>query len=212
MARVRSPMSACCRRRRAALLGCGAELIAALARQQVRADRRADIELVFTEAANNAVEHAYRHRGPGPLYVAASLAGDTVVIRVSDGGRAMRPGSGSPGAGFGVPLMAQLADYLRICSDADRGGTCVQATFQRAAPPGMRAAAAHEPERAELLEEYLRVLGEVSASLRDDSQAILAEAKQAVAHARQRHHERAKQRQAGSALSERPTRPRRALR
>ena len=51
------------------------ELIAVLARQRVREDRLADIDLVFIEAAHNAVDHAYRRVGPGPLYTAASLAG-----------------------------------------------------------------------------------------------------------------------------------------
>jgi anti-sigma regulatory factor (Ser/Thr protein kinase) len=160
------------------------ELIAVLARQ-VRADRLADIDLVFIEAARNAVAHAYRRDGPGPLYAAASLAGDAVLIWVSDGGRGMYRGS-SRGAGLGVPLMTELADDLRISCDAVLGGTCVQATFQRAAYPAIRAAVSCEREHAELLQEYLRVLGEVSASLRDDSQAVLAQATQAVAHARQR--------------------------
>ena len=102
------------------------ELTAALAVHQVAADRRADMELVFTEAANNAVVHAYRWHGAGPLYAAASLGGGgAVIVWVSDAGRGMRRGSGSPGAGFGLLLMRQLADDLRVCSDPDEGGTCV---------------------------------------------------------------------------------------
>jgi anti-sigma regulatory factor (Ser/Thr protein kinase) len=166
------------------------ELIAALARQQVRADRLADIDLVFVEAAHNAVDHAYRRVGPGPLYTAASLADEAVIIWVSDGGRGMYQGS-SRGAGLGMPLMSELADDLHISCDAVLGGTCVQATFQRAAYPATRAAVSCEREHAELLHEYLRVLGEVSASLRDDSQAVLAQATQAVAQARSRQLERA---------------------
>ena len=53
------------------------------------------------------------------------------------------------------------------------------------------AAVSFKREHAELLQEYLRVLGEVSASLRDDSQAVLAQATQAVAQARSRQLERA---------------------
>ena len=90
-----------------------------------------------------------------------------------------------------MPLMTELADDLDISCDAVLGGTCVQATFQRAAYPAVRAAVSCEREHAELVQEYLRVLGEVSASLRDDSQAVLAQATQAVAHARQRQLERA---------------------
>jgi anti-sigma regulatory factor (Ser/Thr protein kinase) len=125
------------------------ELSAVLARQQVRADRLADIDLVFIEAAHNAVDHAYRRVGPGPLYTAASLAGATVIIWVSDGGRGMYCGS-SRGAGLGMPLMTELADDLHISCDAVLGGTCVQATFRRAAYPAGRAAVSCEPEHAEL--------------------------------------------------------------
>jgi anti-sigma regulatory factor (Ser/Thr protein kinase) len=164
------------------------ELTAALARHLVAADRRADMELVFTEAASNAVVHAYRWHGAGPLYAAASLAGGAVVVWVSDAGRGMRRGSGSPGAGFGLLLMRELADDLRICCDPDQGGKCVQATFERATA---RDADSRVPDRAELLQEYLRVQREVTASLRDETQAVLAQARQAVAHARRRQRERA---------------------
>ena len=165
------------------------ELIGALARQ-VRADRLADIDLVFIEAAHNAVDHAYRRVGPGPLYTAASLTGDAVILWVSDGGRGMHRGS-SRGAGLGMPLMTELADDLHISCDVVLGGTCVQASFQRAAHTAVRAAVSYEREDAELIQEYVRALGEVSASLRDDSQAVLAQATQAVAQARQRQLEHA---------------------
>jgi anti-sigma regulatory factor (Ser/Thr protein kinase) len=165
------------------------ELSAVLTRQQVRADRLADIDLVFIEAAHNAVDHAYRRVGPGPLYTAAALADAAVIIWVSDGGRGMYRGS-SRGAGLGMPLMSELADDLHISCDAVLGGTCVQAAFRRAAYPAGCAAVSCEREHAELVQEYLRVLGEVSASLRDDSQAVLAQATQAVAQARQRQLER----------------------
>ena len=97
------------------------ELTAALARHEVAADRCADMELVFTEAANNAVVHAYRWHAAGPLYGAASLAGGAVIVWVSDAGHGMRRGSGSPGAGLGLLLMRQLADDLRVCCDPDQG-------------------------------------------------------------------------------------------
>ena len=167
------------------------ELTAALALHQVVADRRQDMELVFTEAANNVVVHAYRWHGAGPLYAAASRGGGAVIVWVSDAGRGMRRASGSAGAGFGLLLMRQLADDLRVCCDPDQGGTCVQATFERAAA---RDAATRVPDRAELLREYLRVQGEVTASLRDESQAVLAQARQAVGHARRRQRARADQR------------------
>lgn len=170
------------------------ELTTALAQHQLAADRRADIELVFTEAANNAVVHAYRRREPGPLYAAASLVGDAVILWVSDAGSGKHRRVGGRGAGLGLPLMRQLADDLRTCSDSNQRGTCVQATFERATHPTVRDAAAHTRDQAELLTEYLRVQGEVTASLRNDTQAVLAQARQALAHARRRQRERAEER------------------
>lgn len=164
------------------------ELTSALARHRVAADRLADIELSFTEAATNAVVHAYSRCVPGPLYAAASLVGDAVSIWVSDAGRGMRSSTGVAGAGLGLTLMRQLSDELRICGDE---GTCVQATFDQAAFPERRRAAKRARDRAELLSEYLRVQGAVSESLREDTQAVLAQAKQALAHARRRQQERA---------------------
>jgi serine/threonine-protein kinase RsbW/stage II sporulation protein AB (anti-sigma F factor) len=156
----------------------------ALERWDVAVDRRADIALTVTEAATNAVVHAYAGQDPGPLYVAATLANDTLTVAVVDCGRGVRPRLDSPGAGFGIPLMTRLTDDLRICSGGLDQGTYVQATFEGAAWGGVMPAAPPTDARGEMLRDYARVLAGVSASLQQDTQAVLSEAQQTLAHAR----------------------------
>lgn len=162
------------------------ELGEALERGDLAADRRADIALTVTEAATNAVVHAYPGEDPGPLYVAATLADDTLTIAVVDCGCGVRPRFDSPGAGFGMPLMTRLADGLRISSGGLDQGTYVQATFAGAGAGsgGARPAAPPIDARSEILGDYVRVLAGVSASLQQDTQAVLSEAQQTLAHAR----------------------------
>jgi serine/threonine-protein kinase RsbW/stage II sporulation protein AB (anti-sigma F factor) len=168
----------------------------ALARHDLAAGRRDDIALVLTEAATNAVWHAYLDTNPGPLYVSARLLERSLIIVVIDRGRGMLPRSDSPGLGLGLQLMARLTDVLRISSDPCGAGTCVQATFERATgAPGCHArmsTATADRDRAEMLREYVEVLTAATASLHQDTRAVLAQAEQAVAHARRQQRERAR--------------------
>jgi serine/threonine-protein kinase RsbW len=172
------------------------ELVDRLALHELAGDRRADMALVVTEAATNAVLHAYRHTTPGPLYVAATLDRDCITLGVSDFGCGMVPRADSPGLGFGVALMTQLSDHLQISSNADGGGTCVTATFARLTPTAARPADhRHAPTpssgRREILLEYLHALRAANVALREDTDAVLAQADLAVARARRQRHERA---------------------
>jgi serine/threonine-protein kinase RsbW/stage II sporulation protein AB (anti-sigma F factor) len=174
------------------------ELADTLADHDLAPGRRDDILLVTTEAATNAVLHAYPDSHPGPLYVAATLIDHDLIVCVIDRGRGMRPRSHSPGLGVGLRLMTELADERRIGSDAAGVGTSVQLRFNHATairahdirPPRSTAAG----DRGELLREYLRVLSAATTSLRQDTQAVLAEAEQAVAYARRQQRERARPR------------------
>jgi anti-sigma regulatory factor (Ser/Thr protein kinase) len=159
------------------------ELGEALERGDVAVDRRADIALTVTEAATNAVVHAYVGQGPGPLYVAATLADDSLTVAVVDCGCGIHPRFDSPGAGFGMPLMSRLADSLRISSGGLDPGTCVQATFEGAGSGGAMPSPPTDA-RGEILRDYVRVLAGVSASLQQDTQAVLSDAEQTLAHAR----------------------------
>jgi serine/threonine-protein kinase RsbW/stage II sporulation protein AB (anti-sigma F factor) len=172
------------------------ELIETLARHDLAADRHPDIAVVVTEAASNAVVHAYRDSAPGPLYAAATLGGDSLTAWIFDFGRGMLPRGDSPGLGLGVTLMTRLCDRLQISPHADGGGTCVTAMFARPTRAG-----AHHAERRdtltpgsgrrEMLLDYLHAVRAANAAIRHDTDAVLAQADLAVARARRLRHQRA---------------------
>ncbi len=88
-----------------------------------------DISLAVSEAATNAVVHAYAAYGePGPLVLSARLMDDRVHVVVRDHGRGMTPRPDSPGLGLGLPLMTRLADAVQISTHPE-GGTEVRMTF-----------------------------------------------------------------------------------
>src|SRR5262245_58096661 len=134
------------------------ELMQTLAQHDCAADRRADIALVVSEAATNAVVHAYGDTTPGPLYVAATLGGESLTVWICDIGGGMLPRRESPGLGLGLGLITQLCDEVQISSDAD-AGTCVTATFERvarrAAPGGRHGTPTPSSARREILADYL---------------------------------------------------------
>ena len=171
------------------------EMIETLARHDLAADRRDDIAAVVSEAATNTVLHAYRDSAPGPLYAAATLGGDSLIVWISDFGRGMLPRDDSPGSGLGVTLMIRLCDQLQISVNGNGGGTCVTAAFA----PILRAAAhatdrGHTPTpgsgRREILVDYLHALRAANTALRQDTNAVLAQADLAVARARRLRHQR----------------------
>jgi anti-sigma regulatory factor (Ser/Thr protein kinase) len=93
------------------------------------------VALAASEAATNVVVHAYRHRDePGPMIAEAFVEDDEIVVMVSDEGRGMKPRPDSPGAGLGLPIIAQMADRFEV-SDRHGSGVAVQMHF----PLGRRA-------------------------------------------------------------------------
>jgi anti-sigma regulatory factor (Ser/Thr protein kinase) len=90
----------------------------------------AKIKLAVSEAANNAVVHAYRDGlAAGDVYVLIHHEDEFLDVSVRDDGVGMSPRIDSPGAGLGLPLMASLADGCEIHSLRD-GGTEVVLRFQ----------------------------------------------------------------------------------
>ncbi|HEV2785701.1 MAG TPA: ATP-binding protein [Solirubrobacteraceae bacterium] len=90
----------------------------------------AKIELAVSEAATNAVMHAYRDGLPqGDLSVLVRQADEFVDVSVRDSGVGMAPRPDSPGLGLGLSLMAHLADRLEIKAPPD-GGTEILLRFQ----------------------------------------------------------------------------------
>lgn len=175
------------------------ELIESLTSHHLAGDRHADIAVVASEAATNAVLHAYLDTSPGPLYAAATLGGDSLTVWISDFGRGRLRRTDSPGLGQGTALMRRLCDNLQIDSDSNAPGTCVTATFAgmtRAAerPADRRPIPAPSSARREILVDYLHALRATNAALRQDTDAVLAQADLAVARARRQRRQRAEHR------------------
>jgi serine/threonine-protein kinase RsbW/stage II sporulation protein AB (anti-sigma F factor) len=108
-------------------------------------DERADeIVLAVNEACANAVVHAYP-RMPGHIEVVVEDQDDALCVVVRDAGVGMAPSPNSPGLGLGLPMIAMVADSLRIDRPAS-GGTHVQMRFaHRAGDRRGRSRARWEP-------------------------------------------------------------------
>jgi anti-sigma regulatory factor (Ser/Thr protein kinase) len=89
------------------------------------------IALAVSEAVSNAVLHAYRqHDEPGRVELRAELVDERLRIVVRDDGMGLVPRIDSPGAGLGLPLIAQLAVHVDVESAA---GTTILMEFARGA-------------------------------------------------------------------------------
>ena len=88
-----------------------------------------DIALAVTEAATNAVLHAYRDRAePGSVVVEVERDGDHLCVYVRDEGSGLAPRVDSPGLGLGLGLIAQVADSADVRAP-ESGGTEVVMRF-----------------------------------------------------------------------------------
>src|SRR3712207_4835437 len=80
-----------------------------------------DIALAVTEAATNAVLHAFVDRSAGTVTAIAETGPDAIIVSVVDNGRGMMPRPDSPGLGLGIPTITQLAASCDI--RAGHGGS-----------------------------------------------------------------------------------------
>lgn len=91
------------------------------------------INLAVSEAATNAVQHAYRDRAPaeaGYVRVVVRVGyGDSLVVHVHDRGMGLAPRPDSPGLGLGLCLMAHECARFEI-RRSPGGGTEVVLHFQ----------------------------------------------------------------------------------
>jgi len=85
--------------------------------------RLADIRLAVSEAATNAVLHAYRDRDPGLIRVDARVTedGGSLRIVVEDDGFGPLPRPDSPGLGLGLPTIASVADAVELSAGQAAG-------------------------------------------------------------------------------------------
>jgi anti-sigma regulatory factor (Ser/Thr protein kinase) len=84
------------------------------------------VRLAVSEAATNAVVHAYREQG-GELGVRAYVDARELVVIVCDSGRGLAPRADSPGLGLGMPLMATVTTRFEVASDGR--GTQIRMAF-----------------------------------------------------------------------------------
>ncbi len=110
-------------------------------------DRLADIALAVTEAATNAVLHAFVDQEPGTVRVVAEAGPGELRVRVIDDGRGMQPRPDSPGLGLGLPTIAKLAERMDVLEGEHGRGTEVAMTF---AAPGVQGAAPEAPRERDL--------------------------------------------------------------
>ena len=90
----------------------------------------ADVALATSEALTNVVMHAYVDRpGPGPLRIRAAHDDRRMLVEVEDEGVGLRPRLDSPGAGFGIALIATLAAELEFAHGPAGAGTLVRMAF-----------------------------------------------------------------------------------
>jgi len=115
-----------------------------------------DIALAVTEAATNAVLHAFIDREPGTVSATAETGPDAIVVSVVDDGRGMMPRADSPGLGLGIPTITQLAASCDIRVGRDGQGTEVRMTFSA---PGVQGPT---PSQVVERDDRLEVLAEVS--------------------------------------------------
>ena len=84
--------------------------------------RLGDVRLAVSEAATNAVLHAYRDRDPGEIRVDACVLDDGMLtIVVEDDGFGPLPRPDSPGLGLGLPTIASVADAVELSAGAAAG-------------------------------------------------------------------------------------------
>lgn len=86
------------------------------------------IGLAVTEAATNAVLHAYVGTTPGDVRAVACAEADRLVVVVRDWGTGMGPRLNTPGLGLGLPTIATLASSFDV-EAADGAGTLLRMHF-----------------------------------------------------------------------------------
>jgi len=94
------------------------------------------INLAVSEAASNAILHAYRDGRPsGDVHVTVRHASDFLDVSVCDDGVGLSPRADSPGLGLGLGLIAHESTSFEITA-TPAGGTQVVMRFDLAAHCG----------------------------------------------------------------------------
>lgn len=89
-----------------------------------------DVRLAVTEACTNVVRHAYDKDDEGVMEIHIQPYPDRLDIAVADSGRGIGLSADRDGPGFGLPMMATLADRLEIDRTTESGSR-VAMSFSR---------------------------------------------------------------------------------
>ncbi len=93
-------------------------------------ERCAEIGIAVSEAAANAVVHAYIETAePGTIHATAAVLDGELRVTIADRGRGMLPRPDSPGLGLGLPLISDLATSFEIADGDGHRGTVLRMTF-----------------------------------------------------------------------------------
>ena len=85
------------------------------------------VRLAASEAASNAVIHAYRDH-VGDLRLRARLEDGELLVVIADAGVGVAPRTDSPGLGLGLPIMAHVSERFEIVSGPE--GTEIHLAFR----------------------------------------------------------------------------------
>lgn len=91
-----------------------------------------DVHMAVDEAVTNVMEHAYRGRADGQIYISCERRGDEFVVEIQDFGklfdaskvktpRVHGPLSKRTVGGLGIFFMKKLMDRVEFSSDAEQG-------------------------------------------------------------------------------------------
>ena len=107
--------------------------VAEVARRAGMPDAAVDaVRLAASEAASNAVIHAYREH-TGDLRLRARVKEGELQLVIADEGAGLAPRTDSPGLGLGLPIMAHVSKRFEVVSGPD--GTEIHLAF-RCEPTG----------------------------------------------------------------------------
>lgn len=99
----------------------------------IPADTMEDVRLAVTEACTNVVRHAYDD-DEGQIDVHVRPLADRLEVTVADTGRGIAASTDRAGPGFGLPMIATLADTLEIDRTV-HAGSRVAMSFNHARVP-----------------------------------------------------------------------------
>jgi serine/threonine-protein kinase RsbW len=86
------------------------------------------LRIAVSEAVSNVIVHGYAADRNGTFTMTIEWDLDLLWVTIRDDGRGMQPRVDSPGAGLGMPLIANLADSFSVTAPPG-GGTEVRMTF-----------------------------------------------------------------------------------